>query len=202
MPADRYIAIAGPIGVGKTTLAQRLSERWAWPLARERFDRNPFLAEFYRRGHDVALANELYFLWSRFEQLRTAPPPGDASAGAALTDFDFAKGLLFAEVTLAGEEASLYRRLWNLMRPQVRRPDAVVYLTDTTENLLERIRRRGRPMEAELDAGYLGPLRDAYESHFAAEAGPVLRIDCGRDDPLADNSISRIEQFVAGLGAD
>ena len=199
MSRPAYVAIAGPIGVGKTTLAQRLAERWGVPLVREQFDRNPFLAEFYRRGHDVALATELYFLWSRFEQLRLPAPPGEAAAGPVVTDYLFAKGPLFAAITLTPAEQELYGRLWTQLNGLVRQPDAVIYLTDSTDRLIERIHRRGRPMEQGVPADYVDSLRSVYERHFAAQAARVLALDCRREDVLSDGVLTRIEEFVSGL---
>jgi deoxyadenosine/deoxycytidine kinase len=195
MGGERYVAIAGPIGVGKTTLAQRLAEHWGWPLLRERFDSNPFLGEYYRGVADVALPNELYFLFSRFEQLRAVPPPGVGAVGPVMSDFIFEKGLLFTARTLSGVQRELFEHLHALLAPLVRKPDAVIYLTDRTDRLLERIRGRGRPMELTLGADYVEPLRAAYEAHFAS--GPAaLRIDCEREDPLAEATLRRIGTYV------
>jgi len=201
MTGGVYVAIAGPIAVGKTTLAGRLAERWGWSILREQFDRNPFLEPFYRGTPGLGLATELHFLFSRFEQLRTTPPPGPGAAGPLLTDYVFAKGLLFAARTLTGDEQGLYRRLFDLLAGLVRPPDAIVYLTDRTDRLLERVRRRGRPMEQGLGADYLDPLREAYVDFYRDRAEGVLRIDCLRDDPLSDAVIGRIEAFVAALPA-
>jgi len=191
---DSYVAITGPIAAGKTTLAQRLAERWGWLFVREPFERNPFLADFYRRGHDIALANELYFLWARFEQLRLVAPLGEAARGAVVTDYTFAQGLLFASLTLNADELAVYRRLFELLAPAVRKPDLLIYLTDSTDRLLERIARRGRPMEQRLDAGYVEPLRQAYQRAFVSGRTPTLHIDCGREDVLAEETLRRVEQ--------
>lgn len=196
---EPYVALAGPIAAGKTTLAGRLAERWGYLLVREPFERNPFLAEFYHRGKDVALANELYFLWSRFEQLRTVPPLGEAARGPVVTDYTFAKGLLFASITLSPVEQTLYRQLYDLLAGRVRQPDLIVYLTDTTDRLLERVRLRGRPMEHDLTAEYIEPLRAAYERAFLAQPGRLICIDCSQDDPLAEPTIRRIEDALQQL---
>jgi deoxyguanosine kinase len=192
--SNLYVAITGPIAAGKTTLAGRLAERWGCLFVREPFERNPFLADFYRKGHDLALANELYFLWARFEQLRAVAPLGEAARGAVVTDYTFRQGLLFASLTLNADELALYRRLFDLLAPAVRKPDLLIYLTDSTDRLLERIVRRGRPMEQRLDAGYVEPLRQAYEQALTCPETAMLCIDCGREDVLAEETLRRIEE--------
>jgi deoxyguanosine kinase len=165
MERPRYIAVEGPIGVGKTTLAHILGERLGGHVVLEAVEENPFLASFYADRKKHAFQAQLFFLLSRFQQ-QQALFQQDLFSQATIADYLFAKDRIFAALTLGADELSLYERVYELLGPRVVRPDLVVYLQARTEVLQARIRRRGRVFERSIEASYLDALAKAYSDFF------------------------------------
>jgi len=157
-----YIGFEGPIGAGKTTLAQLLALHLGATLILEDVDGNEFLPDFYANRERWALGMQLAFLISRYEQLRTIPP---ARSRPVIADYTQAKDPIFARVLLNQREVELYERISAGLDVNVSRPDLTVYLDARNDVLLERIRLRNRPYEMAIDAQYLDALRDAYTRH-------------------------------------
>jgi deoxyguanosine kinase len=157
-----YIGFEGPIGAGKTTLAQLLALHLGATLVLEDVDGNAFLPDFYADRERWALGAQLAFLISRFEQLRTIPP---ARTRPVVSDYTQSKDPIFARTLLHDREVELYERLSMGLEPSVCRPDLTVYVDAKNDVLLDRIRRRNRPYETSIDAEYLGALRQAYAHH-------------------------------------
>lgn len=160
------IVVEGPIGVGKTSLARILAAETDARLVLEVVEENPFLAPFYRDPVRFAFNVQVFFLLSRFKQVR------DLDQGAlftphTVTDYLFDKDWIFASLNLEGDEWELYQDLYQNLRPKLTTPDLVVYLRAGTDVLLERIARRGRPFERDMDEGYLRRLSEAYDAYFA-----------------------------------
>jgi len=229
----RHIAIEGPIGVGKSSLARRLAEHLGARLFLERPQDNPYLERFYRAGTDdlqanpYALPTQLFFLFQRLEQMRELAQPGmfDESlesaprqaqavatpqggestlgqAGDALvSDFLFAKDALFARLTLADEDHLLYMQIYRRYAPQVPQPDLVIWLRAEVPTLLQRIARRGLPMESGIAQDYLAKLSAGYVRLFSELPGlPVLAIDTDNFNPIDNDAhfealIDRLGQF-------
>jgi deoxyadenosine/deoxycytidine kinase len=170
-----YIGFEGPIGAGKTTLAQLLALHLGATLILEDVDGNAFLPDFYGNKERWALGAQLAFLISRFEQLRTIPP---SRTRPVVSDYTQAKDPIFARTLLHDREVELYERLSLGLEPSVCRPDLTVYVDAKDEVLLDRIRRRSRPYENTIDAKYLDALRDAYTRHHnSTGALKVLTVD-------------------------
>jgi deoxyguanosine kinase len=157
-----YIGFEGPIGAGKTTLAQLLALHLGATLILEDVDGNAFLPDFYASRDRWALSTQLAFLISRHEQLRTIPP---LRARPVISDYTQAKDPIFARALLHDREVELYERLSAGLEPSVSRPNLTVYVDAGNDVLLDRIRRRNRPYEGSIDAKYLDALRDAYARH-------------------------------------
>jgi len=165
MERPRYIAVEGPIGVGKTTLAHILAERLAGQVVLEAVEENPFLASFYADPRKHAFQAQLFFLLSRFQQ-QQALFQHDLFSQATIADYVFAKDRIFAALTLSPDELALYERVYELLGPRTLRPDLVVYLQARTDVLLARVRKRGRVFERSIDAAYLDALAKAYSDFF------------------------------------
>ena len=157
-----YIGFEGPIGAGKTTLAQLFALHLGATLILEDVDGNEFLPDFYRDKERWALGTQLAFLISRYEQLRTIPP---SRSRPVVSDYTQAKDPIFARALLHDREVELYERLSVGLDASVSRPDLTVYVDARNDVLLDRIRRRNRPYEVSIDAEYLDALRDAYARH-------------------------------------
>jgi deoxyadenosine/deoxycytidine kinase len=182
MERPRYIAVEGPIGVGKSALAQILSERLGARLITEGAEENPFLRGFYADRRKHAFPAQIFFLLSRFQQ-QQALFQQDLFSQSIVAEYMFARDRIFASLTLAPEELALYDRLYELLGPRVVKPDLVVYLQARTDVLLDRIRKRGRDYERAIDAAWLEALARAYnEFFFHYDDTPLLVVNASDID--------------------
>jgi len=173
----RYIAVEGPIGSGKTSLARRLAARLGADLLLEQPADNPFLARFYQDMARYALPTQLFFLFQRARQLEPLAQP-DMFGRATVADFLIDKDPLFARITLSGDELALYQRIYDALRPQAPVPDLVIYLQAQPQVLIERVRRRASDFERGIGEEYLALLAEGYARffyHYAA--APVLIVN-------------------------
>ena len=178
----RYIAVEGPIGVGKTALARRLATEFGSDLVLERVGDNPFLRKFYEHPERHAFQTQLFFTLERYRQQQDLAAQGVGPAGA-VSDYLFAKDGIFAGVTLGPDELALYRQIFQLLEAQMPRPDLVIYLEARTDVLVRRIRKRDRDFERGITPEYLERLTQAFRSffHHYTEA-PLLVINCSEID--------------------
>jgi deoxyguanosine kinase len=161
----RFIVVEGPIGCGKTSLAKLLARRLNAGTILEDPEANPFLPLFYRDMKRHALPTQLFFLFQRLQQLEGLHQP-DLFGRPTIADFALQKDPLFARLTLNDNEFGLYSRIFDHVRPEAPVPDLVIYLQAKVETLLDRLRRRGNPMEAGIPDDYLRSLSDAYTRYF------------------------------------
>ena len=184
----RHIAIEGPIGAGKTTLAHLLATRLGAELLLEQPAENPFLDRFYDDMPGYAFQTQLFFLFQRERQVRGLAQASMFGQGL-VSDFMFAKDAIFAKLTLSDEEYRLYSLMHAPIAAQLREPDLVVWLQARPQTLLARLRRRGVAMEQQIGLDYLERLADAYVEHFDSYTGaPVLAVDAEEFNPLAHPS--------------
>ena len=173
----RYIAIEGVIGVGKTSLAELLSEKLNGRLVLEKPEDNPFLDQFYKDPRHYAFQTQLFFLLSRFKQQQEFPEP-DFFHQLVVADYLFAKDRIFAYINLSEAEITLYEKVMALMEVRIKKPDLVVYLQSSTDRLMRNIRQRNRPYEKEISEDYLRTLNEAYNHFFFHyEETPLLIVN-------------------------
>ena len=185
----RHIAIEGPIGVGKSTLALRLATALNAHLLLERPDDNPYLERFYVDRERYAMQTQLAFLFQRIEQYRELAQPGMFGAPRIVSDFMFAKDVLFARLTLSDDEYRLYAQIYAHMVPRLPQPDLVIWLQADAQTLLQRIARRGIAMERSIDEAYVQGLSNAYAEYFdQAHATPLLAVDTSDFNPSTDDT--------------
>ena len=173
----RYLAVEGPIGVGKTSLAQKLAELAGSTPLLEDPDANPFLPGFYQDRERYALPTQLFFLFQRINQVRSLSQ-ADLFRHATIADFIIDKDPLFARLTLNDDELRLYDQIFAHLKPQAASPDLVIYLQAPVDTLIERVRRRGTAYERGLSEDYLVSLAEAYARFFNQyDAAPVLIVN-------------------------
>jgi deoxyguanosine kinase len=163
--APHYIAIEGAIGVGKTSVVERLAERLDATTVLEDWGQNPFLKPFYDGTSGAAFQVELFFLLSRYRQQQELVQR-NLFAQATISDYVFEKSKLFAYLNLEDSELMIHEKLYGLLAEGVPKPDLVVYLQAPTEVLMKRIRGRGRPEESRLSEEYLAEVNRAYNYYF------------------------------------
>ncbi|HEX9849736.1 deoxynucleoside kinase [Candidatus Deferrimicrobium sp.] len=161
----RYIAIEGPIGVGKSSLAKILAQKYASRLVQEEVAGNPFLERFYENPRKFAFQTQLFFLLSRYRQQRELAQ-GDLFDGGLVCDYILAKDKIFALINLEDDEVSLYESIYKLLVSTLPKPDLVIYLQARPEVLLSRVRKRGIAYERNISLDYLRTLSDAYNEYF------------------------------------
>jgi len=178
LTSARHIAVEGPIGVGKTSLARRLGEHLDAELLLERPEANPFLSRFYQNQERYALQTQLFFLFHRLDQLRDLAQP-ELFPRTVVSDYLLEKDPLFAGLTLSEDEYKLYRQIYDRVSLQnAVVPDLVIYLQAKPETLVSRVRRRGIDMERKISDDYLILLGECYTRFFHNyTAAPVMVVN-------------------------
>ncbi|MCX2983085.1 deoxynucleoside kinase [Halieaceae bacterium IMCC14734] len=170
-----YIAVEGPIGVGKTTLTKRLAESFNYQTLLEQAEDNPFLERFYQNQKQSALATQLFFLFQRAQQIQDLRQ-SDIFEPVRVADFLIEKDPLFARITLDSDEFQLYEKIYNQLTIDAPRPDLVIYLQASTDVLLSRIQNRGIGYEKRISREYLESLNEVYSEFFLYYDGAPLLI--------------------------
>ena len=179
----RYIAVEGPIGVGKSSLAEILGQELSARVILERPEENPFLGAFYRDQKRHAMSVQLFFLLQRYAQQGELAQDDLFSRGGVVTDYIFQKDRLFASLNLTDDELILYDRIYQMLKVRTVRPDLIVYLQARTEVLVDRIRRRARPEEKPIRSEYVQQVAQAYaDFFFNYNEGPLLIVNASDID--------------------
>jgi deoxyadenosine/deoxycytidine kinase len=177
-----FIAIEGPIGVGKTTLAKKLAASFNYTTLLEDAEENPFLEKFYRNREQAALAAQLFFLFQRAQKIQDMRQ-ADIFEMVRVADFLMEKDPLFARINLAREEFHLYEKVYQQLTIDAPRPDLVIYLQASTDILLSRIEQRGLHYERGIERQYLERLNEVYSEFFLYyDEAPLLIVNASEID--------------------
>lgn len=180
----KYIVVEGAIGAGKTTLARKLATQLGAQTLLELPEENPFLEKFYRDAARYALPTQMFFLLQRMNQLRDLAQP-DLFDARIVSDFLLDKDPIFARLTLSDDELALYQQLYDHLRPQAPLPDLVIYLQAEPQTLIDRIKKRGIPMEAGISENYMHRLCDSYSRIFYEyDTAPLLIVNTEHLNPI------------------
>ncbi len=201
--APQLVSIAGPIAVGKTTLAERLAAILQGGVLHEPYHTNPFLPRVCAGAKELGLACQLYFLVHRSEQLN---PQSLSLDRVFLSDYVFDQELIYAQRCLEADQWELYRDVFPRYAEKVATPALVVYLEDSATNCLDRVHQRNRPYEQRMTLDFLAALREGYEQLFANWSRcPLIRVPASQikpdDGPAAEHLARQIKAYVAGSQA-
>ncbi len=200
---SRYIAIEGPIGVGKTALARRLAESLSADLVLEEFEENPFLERFYRDGRAAALPAQMFFLFARARQIEDLRQ-SDLFTNVQISDYLFTRDRLFAELNLDSEELKLYNQIVDNLAVDPPIPDLVIYLQASVDVIMSRLARRDARYDRFVDRDYVEKLIDAYARFFHTyDEGPLLIVNASQIDPVNNDAdyerlFQQIERTTGG----
>ena len=180
----KNIVVEGPIGVGKTSLARKIANKYQLTTVLENAGENPFLKKFYTNNEKYALPTQLFFLFQRLDQL-VELTQADLFETNLISDFMLEKDTIFAGITLSELEMSLYRKIYENQSSQICNPDLVIYLQADPGTLVKRIKKRGILMERDISTEYIVNLSNAYNKFFYSyEKSPVLVVNTTHLDPI------------------
>ena len=192
-----YIAIEGPIGVGKTSLANLMSKELGARLVLEEFEENTFLPDFYKDQERYSFQTQLFFLLQRYRQQQELRQV-DMFQNLLVTDYMFVKDRLFASLNLDEKEMQLYDTVANLLERNIIKPDLVIYLQASTDTLMKNISNRGREMESDITHEYIDALSQVYtEYFFRYHETPLVIINTNNIDFVHnENDLKEVIQFI------
>ena len=209
-----FIAIEGPIGVGKTTLATILNEHFNYTLLREIVEENPFLSKFYTDIKGYALQTEAFFLFNRVKQLEDTEKDLLSKGMGVVSDYHIIKNLIFAGLTLDKMQFHRYKQVYNTFVNDLPQPDIIVYLNSKTDILMNRIAMRDRSFERQMNRNYIDELRTEYKYYFnplsikhnfMGKEPIIIEIDNSNLDFLNNEEdrhfiINKVEEAMTTLG--
>lgn len=192
----QLVSIAGIIGVGKTTLTEKLSKLLGGQVLFEAYDKNPFLPDVYAGRKELALDSQIFFLTSRISQLN----PGTLPKGQIIiSDYVFNKELIYARRLLDAQQLSLYEQIYAALSTEIAKPVLVIYLTDSAEVCLQRIHSRNRPYEQAIQLQFLKALDEDYQQLFADwKICPVIRLSVSKFNAGEEERLTeQIKSYIA-----
>ena len=209
-----FIAIEGPIGVGKTTLENILNEHFNYTLLREIVEENPFLSKFYTDIKGYALQTEAFFLFNRVKQLEDTEKDLLSKGMGVVSDYHIIKNLIFAGLTLDKMQFHRYKQVYNTFVNDLPQPDIIVYLNSKTDILMNRIAMRDRSFERQMNRNYIDELRTEYKYYFnplsikhnfMGKEPIIIEIDNSNLDFLNNEKdrhfiINKVEEAMTTLG--
>lgn len=210
MSQPPFIAVEGPIGVGKTSLAQAIAGHYHIHLVEEIAEANPFLGKFYDDMEDWSFQTEMFFLCNRFKQLEDIDQSYLRKNKAVVADYHIFKNRIFAAHTLKAKHTEKHEKIYNILTDELPTPNIVIYLTASLDKLLERVTQRGREVEKNLNPDYLQTISRDYEIFMdkfqdAHPGIPVLRfngddIDFVSDPKDLDTVLAQLETILHRKG--
>ncbi|CAH1204287.1 Deoxyguanosine kinase [Paenibacillus auburnensis] len=165
-----FIAVEGPIGAGKTTLATMLAEEFQLPVIKEIVEENPYLDKFYQNMDDWSFQLEMFFLCNRYKQLEDTVNEYINKDKPVISDYHIYKNLIFGERTLKGTKRDKYREIYHVLTDDLPKPDIILYIRADLDTLMARIAKRGRPFEEEISPAYMQQLIEDYDDAMASLA--------------------------------
>jgi len=211
-----FIAIEGPIGAGKTTLANLLNDYLGYTLLREIVEENPFLSKFYTDIKEYALQTEAFFLFNRVKQLEDVNKNILSKCKGVVSDYHIVKNLIFAGITLDNNQFHRYKQVYNIFVNDLPQPDIIIYLNSNTDVLMRRIANRDRSFERQMDRNYIDNLRNEYKYYFnplsikhnfIGKEPIIIEVDNSDLDFLNNQSdrkyiINKVEKAISSLGGN
>lgn len=178
-----YIVIEGCIGAGKTSLAEMFAEDFNAELVLERFADNTFLPKFYKDPEHYAFPLEMTFLTERYQQLKTLLTKRDLFTDLVIADYFIDKCVIFSKNNLQTDEYNLFTKVYEIISTYLPKPDLLIYLYNTSDNLLKNIAKRGRPYEQEITAEYLESIQENYLNYLKNRTQiPILIVESNKLD--------------------
>lgn len=182
-----FIAVEGPIGVGKTSLAKEIANQFSFELLHEIVEENPFLGKFYDNIEEWSFQTEMFFLCNRYKQLEDIDKYYLQKARPVVSDYHIFKNMIFAKRTLQGDKLNKYEQIFQILTDGLTTPNVLIYLHASLDTLVKRIKKRGREIEKNIQTDYLAQLSEDYKvfiEQFEQENPhiPVIHIDGDRYD--------------------
>ncbi|MFC4768495.1 deoxynucleoside kinase [Effusibacillus consociatus] len=161
-----FITVEGPIGIGKTSLAEAISERFGFVLLKEIVEENPFLGKFYENIEEWSFQTEMFFLCNRYKQLRDIESRHLLAGQSVVADYNIFKNTIFARRTLSGSELAKYLTIYDILTADMPQASLIVYLNASVDTIMSRIAKRGRPFEKNIEKEYIRVLQHDYNNFF------------------------------------
>lgn len=203
-----FIAIEGPIGIGKTSLAKKLSVHFDFHLLKEIVEENPFLGKFYEDIDAWSFQTEMFFLCNRFKQLEDIEKKYLEQNNSVIADYHISKNMIFAKRTLSADKFEKYEQIYHILTEDMPVPNMMIYLHASLDTIFKRIRSRGREIEQNIKPSYLAQLAQDYEDYMNEFEVlhpdiPVIRVNGDETDfvKLQDDLNAIIRQVERQLGS-